>query len=153
MKELSYHSEQIKEFISLALHTRNKQGRPKKEESEVVNTIVAALSANVTVRVDGSIMKEQKAPSGQSTLQLYGFLRDHARKGMLNRQKIAHAKASGHNSRWWNILKRQHKGRRNIPSSIRDDIIDWVVNHENVIPSPLLNETILVKAAGSMQKR
>jgi hypothetical protein len=50
-------------------------------------------------------------------------------------------------------LKRQHKGRRNIPSAIRDAVIDWVVNDENVIPSPLLNETILVKAPGSRQKR
>jgi hypothetical protein len=46
MKELSYHSEQIKEFISLALHTRNKQGRTIKEESEVIITSVAALIAN-----------------------------------------------------------------------------------------------------------
>jgi hypothetical protein len=153
MKELSYHSEQIKEFISLASHTRNKQGKPKKEESEVINTIVAALSANVTVRIDGNIMKEQKAPSGRSTSRLYGFSPYHAKKGMLNRQKIVIAKASGPNSRWWNILKRQHKGRRNIPSAIRDAVIDWVVNHENVIPSPLLNETILVKAPGSTQKR
>jgi hypothetical protein len=153
MKELSYHSEQIKEFISLASHTRNKQGRPKKEESEVIQTIVAALSADVTVRIDGNIMKEQKAPSGRSTSRLYGFSPYHAKKGMLNRQKIVIAKASGPNSRWWNILRRQHKGRRNIPSAIRDAVIDWVVNHENVIPSPLLNETILVTAPGSTQKR
>jgi hypothetical protein len=46
MKELSYHSEQIKEYISLASHTRNIQGRPKKEESEVMDTIVVALSAD-----------------------------------------------------------------------------------------------------------
>ncbi len=102
MKELSYHSEQIKEFISLASHTRNKQGKPKKEESEVINTIVAALSADVTARIDGNIMKEQKAPSGRSTSRLYGFSPYHAKKGMLNRQNIVIAKASGPNSRWWN---------------------------------------------------
>jgi hypothetical protein len=46
MEELSYHSEQIKEFISLALHIRNKQGQPRKNESVVINTIVTAVSAN-----------------------------------------------------------------------------------------------------------
>jgi hypothetical protein len=77
----------------------------------------------------------------------------YAKKGMLTRQKIVAAKASGQNSRWWNILKRQHKGRRNIPTSIRDAVINWVVHNESVILSPFLNETILVKAAGTMQKR
>jgi hypothetical protein len=31
-------------------------------------------------------------------------------------------------------------------------VINWVVKHENVINSPIFNETLLIKAPGSNQK-
>jgi hypothetical protein len=37
--------------------------------------------------MDGIFAEEEKTPSARSMSQLYGFLQDHTKKGMLNRQK------------------------------------------------------------------
>jgi hypothetical protein len=153
LKELSYHSQQIKEFIALASKTQLKEGRTNKDQSEVIDTVAAALSADVRVGDDGKIIHDTNAPSMRSTSRLYGLQRDKVKRGITNRKNLKVAKVTDGNARWWNILKRHHKGTRTIPSSIRDAVVDWVVKHENVIPSPIVSETLFVKLPGSTQKQ
>jgi hypothetical protein len=152
LKELRYHTQQIKDFIALASKTQKKEGRPNTDQSEVLDTVAAALSADVIVGGDGKIMQEANAPSMRSTGRLYGLQRDQVKRGITNRKNLRVAKASNGNARWWNILRRRHKGTRTIPSFIRDAVVDWVVHHENVIPSPIVSETLFVKLPGSTQK-
>jgi hypothetical protein len=74
------------------------------------------------------------------------------KRGITNRKNLKVAKASNGNARWWNILRRRHKGTRTFPSAIRDAVVDWVVHQANIIPSPMVSETLLVKLPGSTQK-
>jgi hypothetical protein len=74
LKELRYHSQQIRDFIVLSSKTQKKEGRPNKDQLEVIDTVAAALSADVLrVGDDAKIIQEVNAPSLRSTGQLYGL--------------------------------------------------------------------------------
>jgi hypothetical protein len=50
------------------------------------------------------------------------------------------------------ILKRQWEGHRKITPTTKQAIVHWIWSHENVVTSPIYNETLLVKKQGSIKK-
>ena len=63
------------------------------------------------------------------------------------------SKGASRNARWSRILKRQWKGRRKISPVVKEAVVTWIRTHENVVTSPIYNETILVNNPVSNEKQ
>jgi len=51
------------------------------------------------------------------------------------------------------ILKRHWRGHRKITIAVKEAIVSWVHQHENVVTSPIYSKTLLVKRPGSIEKQ
>jgi hypothetical protein len=70
----------------------------------------------------------------------------HKRKELLaSKEALRNAKRSA-------ILKRHWKGQGKITPVVKEAAVTWIGNHENVVTSPICNETILAKQPGSNKK-
>jgi hypothetical protein len=62
------------------------------------------------------------------------------------------AKGASRNAEYLVILRHQWKGCRKINPVVKQAVLNWIRSHENVVTSPIYNETILVKEPGSSEK-
>jgi hypothetical protein len=148
-KAMRFQWKQLKEMLAVAMSTAKQKGRVNADEAAFVETILTAVAPDMT--------SEEAAPSAREYSELLGIPVRTARKGLkigtIKRQRLKEAKASN-SSTSWNKISRFCKGRSRVTAALREKVVAWVTNHENVIHSPIANDTLLIKStvAGVTQK-
>jgi hypothetical protein len=72
---------------------------------------------------------------------------------MMLQRKIKAAVSTSRNAKWVCVLKCQWKGHRKATTAIRAKVADWITSHEQVINSPIYNETLLIKDPDMSDKK
>jgi hypothetical protein len=156
MEAMSYHWNQLKKLVEVG---SSKTGKANIDQSLVIDTILAAVASDfVQNDADGRAMTvDKKAPPLSTTLHLLGMTnksgRTRLKRAIQARKELLVSKAASRNAKWSMILKRRWKGHRKITPAVKQAIVHWIQSHENVVTSPIFNETILVKEPGSIEKR
>jgi hypothetical protein len=153
MEALSYHWDQLKKLVEVG---SSKTGRANIDQSLVIDTILAAIASDLVPNADGTFSVDKKAPPLAATLDLLGMnaksWRTRLKQAIQTRKELKVSKGVSRNAKWLTILKRQWKGHRKITPVVKQALLSWIKSHENVVTSPIYNETILVKEEASIKK-
>jgi hypothetical protein len=153
MEALSYHWDQLKKLVEVG---SSKTGRANIDQSLVIDTILAAIASDLVPNADGTFSVDKKAPPLAATLDLLGMnaksWRTRLKRAIQTRKELKVSKGVSRNAKWLSILKRQWKGHRKITPVVKQALLSWIKSHENVVTSPIYNETILVKEEASIKK-
>jgi hypothetical protein len=153
MEAISFHWDQLKKLVEAG---SSKTGKANLDQSLVIDSILAAIAGDLVQNANGTTTVDKSAPSLSATLSLLGLNaksgRTRLKRAILTRKALKVSKGLSRNAKWLTILKRQWRGHRKITPAVKDAIVDWVTKHENVVTSPIYNETLLVKRPGSGEK-
>jgi hypothetical protein len=154
MEAMSFHWNQLKKMVEAG---SSKTGRSNIDQSLVIDTMLAAVAGDLIRDADGAINLDEKAPPLGATLDLLGLTRKSGtarlKLAIQKRRELLVSKGASRNAKWLVILRRKWKGRRKISPVVKQAVVNWIQSHENVVTSPIYNETILVKEPGSNEKR
>jgi hypothetical protein len=154
MEAISFHWNQLKKMVEAG---SSKTGKSNIDQSLVIDTTLAAVAGDLVCDADGAINIDEKAPPLSTTLDLVGITvksgRMRLRRAIQKRKELLLSKGASRNAKWSMILKRQWKGKGKISPFVKTAVVNWIKSHENVVTSPIYNETILVKEPGSNEKR
>jgi hypothetical protein len=148
-KIIAYQWEQMKEIIQDA--TKNK-GTSNTNQEQFMNTIFTAVAPNTHEAPDGKIVADPNAPSMRGYAKALGLGRSRVTrqitKGMKKRRELRAATNSGP----WATLVKKRKGKLKISPEAVDAVVEYIVHHENVIHSPIANDSLLIKLPGMTEK-
>jgi hypothetical protein len=146
--------EQIKEMLELATKRNSQRGPTDQAKASLVDNVLIASLPNLIVGPNQILIPDPLAPSSRMIANALGFKKSTGCR-LLNRlQKKRHELCStGNGHRWFDIIKRKRKAARKINPEIRKAICDWIVNHPNVVHSPIASDTILVKTSENEKTR
>jgi hypothetical protein len=138
--------EQIKEMLELAMKRNSRRGPTDLAKALLVDNVLIASSPNLVEGPNQIMITDPLAPSARLIANTLGFKKSSGCR-LLNRLKAKrHALRNTVNARrWFHIIRRKRKSATNIKPETRKAICNWVVNHPNVVHSPIASDTILVK--------
>ena len=112
----------------------------------LVDNVLIASSPNLVDGPNQIMITDPLAPSARLIANTLGFKKSTGGR-LLNWLKAKrHALRTTVNAwRWFHIIRQKRKSATNIKPETRKAICDWVVNHPNVVHSPIASDTILVK--------
>jgi hypothetical protein len=153
VEALSYHWDQLKKLVAVG---SSKTGKANINQSLVIDIILAAIAGNLVQNVDGAMTTDKKAPPLTATLKLLGLPSKSGGKRLKRAiqtwKALLVSKGVSRNVKWLIILKRQWKGHQKILPVVKEALVTWIQSHDNVVTSPIYNETIRVKEPGSAKK-
>jgi hypothetical protein len=141
--------EQMKEIMQDA--TWNK-GTLNSNQQQFLNAVFAAVAPSAHEAPGGKLVAGANAPSMRGRAKALGLGRS-----LVNRQlKIATKKRlelrAAANSGPWAQLVKKRKGKLKISPEAVEAVREHIVHHENVIHSPIANDSLLIKLPGMAVK-
>jgi hypothetical protein len=141
------HQDQQKKMLSRALTTAQKQGWAPDDNQSFAESLPVAVAPSPDRAGD------TKKPSQRSQIESLGLSHAAGRrllKSAANERKRLTEKEEGV---LWSSVKRR-KGRSKVGPESRKESPDWIMNHENVVASPIAKDTLLVlnKEAGEKER-
>jgi hypothetical protein len=145
--------QQIKQMLELATKRNSKQGPTDEAKATLVDNVLIASAPNLVEGPNDNLIWDPKAPSASMIASVLGFTRSTGCQ-LLNRLKDKrHALLNTVDGRrWFQIIKRIRRSARPFTPEIRKAVRDWIVNHPNVVHSPITSDTILVKTSETNEK-
>jgi hypothetical protein len=154
MEAMAFHWDQLKKMLEAG---SSKTGKSNIDQSLVVDKILAAITYNLVCDVDGAINVDEKVLPLGATLDLLGVTcksgTARLKQAIQKQKELQVAKGASRNAKWLVILRRQWNGRWKISPVVKQAVVNWIQSHDNVITSPIYNETILVKEPASRSKK
>lgn len=133
---------QLKDIVKVAATTQKIRSRKSGDQQAFIDTILTAVSPD---EEHGALpLRESSKVLGLAVTTLH-------RQFKKTKSKRKAIKSGAADDRW--IFKTKRKGHTKITSQLRNAIVTWVTQNENVIHSPIARDTLLVKLPGANSKR
>jgi hypothetical protein len=145
--------QQIKEMLELAMKRNAHWGPINEAKKSLVDNVLIASSPNLVVGPNQILIPDPQAPSSRMIANALGFKKSTGCRLLNQLQDKRHALRNTVNAhRWLFILKRKRKSARKVNPEICKAVCNWIVNHPNVVHSPIASDTILVKTLDNAEK-
>ncbi len=142
VKVALFHQEQQKKMIALARKTEKKNARTNDDKR--------SFSQSVFVSIADSPTSNKVALRARA--KMLGLPQTTARR-MFTTAKLMRARLKNlDESISWSTVKKK-KGRSKVTEPMRRALHTWVINHPNVIDSPIARDTLLIKDPETGQKK
>ena len=138
--EIAIHNDNnIKEIIELALKTNHIKGRANDDQRSFIESILVAcassLNSNKNHPSQKAIIKHFNLPNTTGKRKL--------KEAKKKRQFLCSSKNKNAQILWAHVKKREKYQKVSEP--IRRKLYDWIINHHSIIPSPSMNDTLLIQ--------
>jgi hypothetical protein len=138
METISFHWDQLKKLVKAG---SSKTGKANIDQSLVIDSILVAIAGNLVQNANGTTTVDKSVPSLLATLALLGINaksgRTRLKQAILTWKALKVSKGLSWNAKWLTILKWQWRGHRKIMPAVKDAIINWVQQHENIVTSSI----------------
>jgi hypothetical protein len=130
--------EQTRKIIGRATATEKKQGRTNNDKASFVESVM------VSVVDSPSPTKRKNAPSRRKQVEGLGM------KWATGQRYLAKAKvkrkslSTKEKGLMWSCVKNR-KGYSKVSLSLRKSLLQWILDHPSVVPSPISKDTLLVR--------
>ena len=148
-KTIAYQWEQMKEIIQDA--TKDK-GTLSTNQEHFMNTIFTAVAPKAHEAPDGILIADPNAPSMRGYAKALGLGRSRVTRQMKKATKRRLALKAATNSGPWAKMVQKRKGKLKISPEVVEAVCQYIVHHENVIHSPIANDSLLIKLPGMAVK-
>jgi hypothetical protein len=137
-KPIMYQWNQQRDMLQISMSTAKGRGRTNDDKAAFVEAVLTAVAPDL-------LSEHNDAPSLRSQSKALGISLATGHSKLLAASKKRKALKLSSASTSWSKVTRRRKGKTNITPSVREIVCKWVRNHENVIHSPLKDNTLLVK--------
>jgi hypothetical protein len=139
------HQDQQKKMIARALMTKTKKGRAPDDNRSFAESVLVAMASSPSNPGD------PPKPSKRKQIESFGLNYTTGMrllKSATRKRKQLTGKEEG---ALWASVKRR-KGYSKISPEVREELLDWIANHENVISSPIAKDALLVLNSETREK-
>jgi hypothetical protein len=137
-KTIMYQWKQLQDLLKASMSTTKVRGRTNDDKAAFIEAILTAVAPDL-------LSDSKDAPSLRSQSKTLGISPATGFRKLSAASKKRKALKSSNPSTSWSKITRRRKGKTNITPSVREAVCKWVRNHENVIHSPLKDDTLLLK--------
>ena len=141
--------EQMKEIAQDA--TKNK-GTLNSNQQHFLNAVFTAVAPNAHEAPGGKLVADANAPSMRGRAKALGLGRSRVNRQLkIATKKRLELRAAANSGPWAQLVKKR-KGKLKMSPEAVEAVREHVVHHENVIHSPIANDSLLIKLPGMAVK-
>jgi hypothetical protein len=131
------HQVQQKKMLSRALATPQKQGRAPDDNRSFAESLLVAIAPSP------ERVRDVQKTSQRAKIESLGLSYTTGRRLLKSAAKKRKRLTEKEEGALWSFVKRR-KGHSKVGPELRKELLEWIMNHENVIASPIAKDTLLV---------
>ena len=139
-EEIAIHNDNnIKEIIELVSKTDHIKGRANDDKRSFIESIFVACAS--------SLKSNKKQPTQQAITKHFKLSKSFGKRIINLAKKKRHLLCNPKNQDGkilWAHVKHRKKYQK-VSEPIRRKLYDWIINHQCIIPSPCMNDTLLIQ--------
>jgi hypothetical protein len=130
------HQVQQKKMLSRALATPQKQGRAPDDNRSFAESLLVAIAPSP------ERVRDVQKTSQRAKIESLGLSYTTGRRLLKSAAKKRKRLTEKEEGALWSFVKRR-KGHSKVGPELRKELLEWIMNHENVIASPIAKDTLL----------
>jgi hypothetical protein len=143
-KALSFHWNQIRDLVQVAASKEQQKGHVNQDCALFLESILTAVAPDSV---------DENTPSLRSRSSLLGLPLSTMRRKLRVGTKKRNALKARNGTMFWSKAERARKGHSKVTLAVQAAVCKWIINHENVVHSPISSDTLLVKLFGFNTKQ